>query len=336
MREVTILKSFCCFLAALCCHTFLVSASEAFRPLSVPPQRRITSVPFNAPPASDESTETQGEDDGEDVLPDIVKEPEPVMVDEKRDRVLVVGATGRVGQRVVRSLLDNRYLVRCAVRKPETASALFSSSSSHRNRVEICPCDIVTATDASLDSVVSGCTAVIDVHGVKPPRLTRWRDLFVRDPLNGDDPSHPAVVNYAGPLKLLEAAKRNAVSKYIRLTGLSSSMSPFTPIAFLFNMLLSMTVKWHERFEIALRSSGLDYTILQPGELTNAPLEEGDGIVAGCQAADSIKDIAVGRGLSMPRDVVASVCVEALSNSLLGRTTVGIGKAFRKGSVGVS
>jgi uncharacterized protein YbjT (DUF2867 family) len=45
--------------------------------------------------------------------------------------------------------------------------------------------------------------------------------------------------------------------------------SAFHPIAVLLNLVLSMAVKWQLRSELALRESGLDYTILRPGGLNN-------------------------------------------------------------------
>ena len=48
-------------------------------------------------------------------------------------------------------------------------------------------------------------------------------------------------------------------------------VSAFNPFRVLFNGLLSFSSKWHEASEIAIRSSGFDYTIIRPTEIVNEP-----------------------------------------------------------------
>ena len=59
----------------------------------------------------------------------------------------------------------------------------------------------------------------------------------------------------------------NQVTKLVRITGSLCGKSCFLPFVALFNLLLSLTAKWHERTEIAIRNSGLDYTVLRPPEI---------------------------------------------------------------------
>ena len=61
--------------------------------------------------------------------------------------------------------------------------------------------------------------------------------------------------------------------KVVRLTGLSVGLAGTHPVAALFNSALSLTAKWHDRGERALRArGGLDYTILRPGGLSRSDL----------------------------------------------------------------
>jgi hypothetical protein len=71
-----------------------------------------------------------------------------------------------------------------------------------------------------------------------------------------------------GVKNLLAAMKINGVGKLVRITGSLVGKSPFLPFIFLFNILLSMTNKWHERSEIAIRESNIDYTVIRPTELS--------------------------------------------------------------------
>ena len=71
-------------------------------------------------------------------------------------------------------------------------------------------------------------------------------------------------VNYIGVKNLLAAINVNGVPKFVRITGSLCGKSCFLPFVALFNILLSLTAKWHERTEIAIRESGVDYTVLRP------------------------------------------------------------------------
>ena len=63
----------------------------------------------------------------------------------------------------------------------------------------------------------------------------------------------------------------NKCKKLIRITGSLIDKSAFTPVRVLFNLLLSFTTKWHEASEIAIRRSGLDYTVLRPTGIQDIP-----------------------------------------------------------------
>jgi len=102
---------------------------------------------------------------------------------------------------------------------------------------------------------------IIDVHGPSPPRFSKLSDIY-SDP--GFDFTHPYCVNYLGTQRVLEAIKANNVKKLVRLTGALVGKPAFSPFVVLFNVLLSMTVKWHERSELAIRASGIDYTCIRP------------------------------------------------------------------------
>ena len=141
---------------------------------------------------------------------------------------------------------------------------------------------IILGDTNDLESIVrasEGCDVVIDVHGMRPPRFTKVSDLF-RSPEG--DATHPYNVNYLGVKRVLAAMKLNNVKKIVRITGIIATKllhnivnislarsfaywigsltgkSPYLIPVILFNFLLSMSPKWHER------SGNRSLTILLP------------------------------------------------------------------------
>jgi nucleoside-diphosphate-sugar epimerase len=168
--------------------------------------------------------------------------------------VLVVGASGRLGSQVVRSLLARNIPVRALVRKQPSEMGV----------------EVVIGDVSDLRSLVEatrGCSAVICVHGMSPLRFSRPSDLFRQS----SDANHPYNVNYKGTCNVIAAMKMNDVSKLVRITGSAIGRGDYYIFKALFNLLLSFTIKWHERTEIAIREAGIDYTIIRPNELTREP-----------------------------------------------------------------
>ena len=176
-------------------------------------------------------------------------------------RVLVIGGTGRVGRNIVPKLLKKGFDVRVLVRNKESAFYLkeLKGAKLFEGDVTIMDC-LLTASE--------GCETVISVHGVKPPRYSRITDLFIHPKRLGN---HPYNVNYLGVQKILAAMEMNKCKKLIRITAVSVDKSAFYPFRVLFNLLLSFTAKWHEASEIAIRRSGIDYTVIRPTGIQEIP-----------------------------------------------------------------
>eukprot|EP01041_Mallomonas_annulata_P010315 gene10315-21524_t len=182
-------------------------------------------------------------------------------VNNGNNRVLVVGGTGRVGRNIVDKLLRDGVETNCLVRNIEKARSMKQLEGANLFQGDVNSMDDLLNCSAN-------CDAIIDVHGMSPPRFTKPRDLFSH-PCN--DKSHPYMVNYVGVKKIIAAMKINKISKIVRITGAGVGKSAFNPVSILFNLLLSMTVKWHERTELALRESGLNYTVLRLPEIADEP-----------------------------------------------------------------
>ena len=183
----------------------------------------------------------------------------PFYVKKLSDTILVIGGTGRVGRTVVRKLVNKGFDVRVLCRNIVAAQSLPELSKAKLFEGDVCNLD-------SLIQASAGCSTVVDVHGMKPSRIGKITDLF-NHPKN--IPYHPYNVNYLGVKRILTAMETNKVKKIIRITGAFVDKSAFSPLRVLFNVLLSMTSAWHEASEIAIRNSGLDYTVIRPTEIVN-------------------------------------------------------------------
>lgn len=199
--------------------------------------------------------------------------------------VLVAGATGGTGQEVVdRALLEGLH-VRALVRDESKARMLFG------DRVQYVTGDV--REPRSLKKAVKGVDEVICALGSN----------VQRDPENS-----PERVDYVGVKALAEAAKAAQVSQFI----LVSSMGVTHPEHQL-NAMLDNILEWKLKGEDAVRATGINYTIVRPGALTNeSGGQRGVRIMQG--------DPQDGAG-SISRNDLAAVLVSAVGREdLFGKT----------------
>ena len=199
--------------------------------------------------------------------------------------VLVAGATGGTGQEVVDRAIAQGLNVRALVRDETKARLLFG------DRVQYVTGDV--REPKSLRKAVKGVDEVICALGSN----------VQRDPENS-----PERVDYAGVKALAEAAKTAGVSQFI----LVSSMGVTHPEHQL-NAMLDNILEWKLKGEEAVRATGINYTIVRPGGLTNEPGgQRGIRIMQG--------DPQEGEG-TISRSDLAAVLVSAIGRpDLYGRT----------------
>jgi len=191
--------------------------------------------------------------------------------------VLVAGATGGVGQEVVEQALARGYRVRALVRDEAKARMLFG------DRVQYVVGDV--RKPRSLGRAVKGASQVVSALGTSNVQ---------RDPENS-----PELVDYAGVKALAEAAKGAGVSQFI----LVSSMGVTHPEHRL-NAMLDNILSWKMKGENAVRATGIHYTIVRPGELTNEP--------AGQRGVRITQGDPIDGGGAVSRTDVASILVGAI------------------------
>ncbi|MDA0268207.1 MAG: SDR family oxidoreductase [Cyanobacteria bacterium] len=188
-------------------------------------------------------------------------------------QVLVAGATGETGRRVVQQLRDRNIPFRALVRDEQAAQAILPAGT------EMVVGDVLDPT--SLAAAIAGCTALICATGAKPSL----------------DPTGPYQVDYVGTQNLVKAAKAAGIEQFVLVSSLCVSRF-FHPLN-----LFWLVLWWKQQAEKHLAQSGLTYTIVRPGGLKN---DDSDGRSLVMAPADTLFEG------SVPRLKVAEACVEAL------------------------
>eukprot|EP00232_Nephroselmis_pyriformis_P007716 CAMPEP_0182883958 /NCGR_PEP_ID=MMETSP0034_2-20130328/18696_1 /TAXON_ID=156128 /ORGANISM="Nephroselmis pyriformis, Strain CCMP717" /LENGTH=321 /DNA_ID=CAMNT_0025017121 /DNA_START=13 /DNA_END=978 /DNA_ORIENTATION=+ len=223
--------------------------------------------------------------------------------------VLVVGATGRVGQLVCEELAKRGVQTRAMARDPAGAAAARLSALPGTTVVEG---NLVTMGEGELAELLRGCGSCISVSGTQRP--TKFSDLWV--PPQGDA-KHPYEVSYLGTKKLAAAAKATGCARVVKITSRSTAKSPFNPFVVIFNLLGSMTMKWQREAERALRDSGVPYTIVRPGAISDETRDpSANHLVLTSRGEKAVGEIKVGKA------DVARLMVDAASHPAAANTSL--------------
>ena len=193
--------------------------------------------------------------------------------------VVVAGGHGQIGLRLEQLLADRGHRVRGLIRNPDHARDLEEVGA------EAVVCDIEALDDIS--ECCEGADVVVFAAGAGP----------------GSGPERKRTVDYAGAVKLIEAAKKNGIDRYVIVSAISADRPE----------------EWSDQMrpyyeakrdaDQAVLESGLSYTIVRPGGLTDDP---GTGLVT------------VGTDLQrgvIPREDVAATLLAVLETpSTVGKT----------------
>lgn len=183
--------------------------------------------------------------------------------------ITIVGGHGSIAMLMHPMLIESGHQVRGIIRKKEQADDL------RKVGAEPVICDIEEADDIS--EAVGDVDAVVFAAGAGP----------------GSGAERKWSVDRDGAIKLIEAAKNNGINRYVMISAMGVDNPRGNEV---FRAYLNAKAEADE----ALRNSGLDYTIVKPGRLTE---ESGAGKVK------------IGRDLpsgEIPREDVARVLTEVL------------------------
>ncbi|KAL3828224.1 hypothetical protein ACJIZ3_017026 [Penstemon smallii] len=212
--------------------------------------------------------------------------------------VLVIGGTGGVGQLVVASLLSRNIKSRLLLRNPEKASALFGEQDEEKLQVHKGD----TRNPEDLDpSIFEGVTHVICCTGTTAFPSKRW-----------DGDNTPEKVDWEGVRNLVSALPPSL--KRIVLVS-SVGVTKFNELPWSVMNLFGV-LKYKKMGEDFVRNSGLPFTIIRPGRLTDGPYTSYDLNTLLQATAGERRAVLIGQGDNLvgevSRLVVAEACIQAL------------------------
>ncbi|MCH8558536.1 MAG: SDR family oxidoreductase [Balneolia bacterium] len=153
-------------------------------------------------------------------------------------KIAIAGAHGQIAMHLHPLLKEDGHTIRGLIRNPDHGNELREAGA------EPVLCDIEKEEDIS--EAVGNVDAVIFAAGAGP----------------GSGKERKWTVDRDGAIKLIEAAKKNGIKRYIMI----SAMNVEEPMG---NEVFQVYQKAKSEADAALRESGLDYTIIRPGSLTN-------------------------------------------------------------------
>jgi nucleoside-diphosphate-sugar epimerase len=185
--------------------------------------------------------------------------------------VVVAGGHGKIGLALGRMLGGRGDRVRGLIRNPDHAPELTAIG------VEPVVCDLEDAS-ADVDGAVAGADAVVFAAGAGP----------------GSGPERKWTMDYGGAARLIDASRNGGVPRYVIVSAMGAVDPPAGDETF------AVYLQAKAKADRELMDSGLDWTVVRPGGLTDEP---GTGLVA---VASSLR-----RG-EIPREDVAAVLAAVL------------------------
>jgi len=186
--------------------------------------------------------------------------------------VAVAGGHGKIGLRLLRLLHQNGHRGRGLIRNDDQATALRSAGG------EPALVDLERVSVPDLAVAIQGADAVVFAAGAGP----------------GSGEERKWSMDYGGAVKLIEAAQHEDIRRYVIVSSMGAAERPEGDKGF------AVYLQAKHDADEKLRESGLDFTIVRPGGLTD---DSGTGSVSVGQRLD--------RG-EVPRDDVAAVLFAAL------------------------
>jgi uncharacterized protein YbjT (DUF2867 family) len=195
--------------------------------------------------------------------------------------VAIAGGHGQIALRLTRLLAERGDAVRSLIRNPAHQDDIREAGG------DPVVCDLEQEDEHAIAEAIAGANAVVFAAGAGP----------------GSGAERKGTMDLGGAVKLIEAAKRAGIRRYVMVSALSADPNAAGDDVF------AVYLRAKGEADAELQASGLDYTIVRPGGLTDDP---GTGRV---NLGDD-----VGRG-EIPRDDVAAVLVAVLHEpDTVGRT----------------
>jgi nucleoside-diphosphate-sugar epimerase len=196
-------------------------------------------------------------------------------------RIAIAGGHGQIALRLAELLSRGGDEVLSLIRNPDHVADI------EERGARPVVCDLENASDDEVAAAVDGADAVVFAAGAGP----------------GSGAERKWTMDYGGAVKLIAAARRDGIARYVIVSSMGADADAPGDDTF------AVYLRAKGKADDALRESGLDYTVVRPGRLTNDP---GNGRVALAENGESG---------AIPRDDVAAVIAAALpARNTIGKT----------------
>ena len=187
--------------------------------------------------------------------------------------VAIAGGHGQIALRLARLLADGGDSARSLIRNPDHADDVRAAGG------EPVVCDLENVDESEVAAAIDGADAVVFAAGAGP----------------GSGPERKWSMDHGGAVKLIAAAKQAGIRRYVIVSSMGADVN--APGDDTFGIYLQAKGKADDD----LRASGLEYTVVKPGGLTNDP---------GTGRVDLRTTVERGQ---VPRDDVAAVLAAVLA-----------------------
>ena len=197
-------------------------------------------------------------------------------------KVAIAGGHGQIARRLARVLSQRGDEVVGLIRNPDQADDV------RRAGAEPVVVDLEHASVADVAQAIAGADAVVFSAGAGP----------------GSGSARKDTMDYGGAVKLIEAAQQAGIRRYVIVSSMGANTD--APGEDTFAVYLSAK----GRADDAVRASGLDFTVVRPGGLTNDPgtgrVTLGDGLRHGRVTRDDVAAV-LAAVLDSPRTIGRTV-----------------------------
>jgi nucleoside-diphosphate-sugar epimerase len=193
--------------------------------------------------------------------------------------IAIAGAHGKIARRLTRLLAGSGHSVIGLIRNPDQADHIREDGAS------AVVCDLERATAEEIAAAIDGADAAVFAAGAGP----------------GSDAERKLTMDRDGAVKLVDAARRAGVPRFLIVSSVGAENPPEGDDAY------SVYQQAKAAADQAVQASDLAWTIIRPGRLTDGP---GTGRVR--IEADPFRG-------EVPRDDVAAVLARVLDDERLAR-----------------
>jgi len=158
-------------------------------------------------------------------------------------RVAIAGGHGQIALRLARVLADRGDEPVALIRNPDHAADVREAGA------EPAVIDLEHASDDEVAQAITGADAVVFAAGAGP----------------GSGAERKETMDYGGAVKLIAAAKQSGARRYVIVSSVGADANASGDDTF------SVYLRAKGRADDAVRASGLEYTVVRPGPLTNEP-----------------------------------------------------------------